>query len=126
LSRLYDTVMALQPQNRRQEVIQTELLRQLEVMTTTRRIRGVISAGIMPDVVWFVLLGGATLTVGFTFFFGTQNLRAQTLMTGMLSILIFSALLVIIAIDYPFSGPVQVTPHAFERTLAEWTGGSPN
>ncbi len=126
LSRLYDTVMALQPQDRRQEVFQAELLRQLETMTTTRRIRGVISAGIMPDVVWLVLLGGAILTIGFTFFFGTQNLRAQTLMAGMLSILIFSALLVIIAIDYPFSGPVHVSPHAFERALAEWTGGNPN
>lgn len=126
LSRLYGTVMALQPQDRRQEVIQTELLRQLETMTTTRRTRGVISAGIMPNVVWWVLLGGATLTIGFTFFFGTQNLRAQTLMAGMLSILIFSALLIIIAIDYPFSGPVHVTPHAFERALAEWTGGNPD
>ena len=36
---------------------------------------------------------GAFLTIGFTLFFGTQNLPAQTLMTGMLSILVFSGLL---------------------------------
>lgn len=126
LSRLYNTVMALEPQDRRQGVIQGELLRQLEIMTTTRRIRGVLSAGIMPGVVWWVLVGGAALTIGFTFFFGTQNLRAQTLMAGMLSVLIFSALLVIIAIDYPFSGPVHVGPHPFERVRAEWTGVNPN
>ena len=74
----------------------------------------------MPGVVWYVLFGGAVVTVAFTFFFGTQNLRAQTLMAGMLAALIFSALLVIIAIDYPFSGPVHIAPHALERVLDQW------
>ncbi len=125
LTQLYETVMGFRPQDRREEMIQAELLRQLEVVTSTRRIRGVLSGGTMPSVVWWVLLGGAILTIGFTFFFGTQNLRAQVLMAGMLSILIFSALLVIIAIDFPFSGPVHVSPHAFERVVAEWMGKDP-
>jgi hypothetical protein len=29
--------------------------------------------------VWLVLFGGAILTIGFTFFFKTENLRAQAL-----------------------------------------------
>jgi hypothetical protein len=29
---------------------------------------------------WVVLFGGAFLTIGFTFFFGAENLRAQSLM----------------------------------------------
>ncbi len=41
-------------------------------------------------------------------------------MTGMLSALIFSALLIIIAIDLPFSGPVRVHPQALEQVLADW------
>jgi hypothetical protein len=41
------------------------------------------------------------VTIAFTFFFGTRNLRAQTMMTGLLALLIFSELLIIVAIDRP-------------------------
>ncbi len=126
LTRIYDTTMAYSPHDRRDQLVQAELLRQLEVVTISRRIRGVLSTGIMPTLVWLVLLGGASLTVGFTFFFGTQNLKAQTLMTGMLSLLIFSALMVIVSIDFPFTGPVKIGPHPFERVLSEWSGHTPD
>lgn len=126
LTRVYTTAMDYIPHDRREQLIQAELLRQLEAITISRRIRGVLSAGVMPLLVWWVLLGGAVLTVGFTFFFGTQNLKAQTLMTGMLSLLIFSALMVIVSIDFPFTGPVRIKPHAFERVLIDWTGHTPD
>jgi len=61
-------------------------------------------------VIWLVLFGGAVLTIGFTFFFGTENLRAQSLMTGILTMLIMSGLLIIVSIDRPFTGAVRVEP----------------
>ena len=121
LGGLYATTLAFNPVTRRDSAIQNELLRQLDIITAARRVRSVISAGIMPNVVWWVLFGGAVVTICFTFFFGTENLRAQTMMTGMLAALMFSALLVIIVIDYPFSGPVRVSPHALEQVLDEWS-----
>ena len=72
--------------------------------------------------VWAVLFGGAALTIGFTFFFGTENLRAQALMTGALAMLIFAALLVIVAIDRPFAGTVIVEPDALADVLADFGG----
>jgi hypothetical protein len=80
----------------------------------------VLSAGIMPAIVWWVLLGGALVTIAFQFFFATENLRAQTFMAGMLSALIFASLLIIVAVDYPFSGPVRIEPHALEQLVGEW------
>jgi len=56
------------------------------------------------------MFGGAVLTIGFTFFFGTENLRAQSLMTGILTMLIMSGLLIIVSIDRPFTGAVTVGP----------------
>ena len=50
------------------------------------------------------------VTIGFTFFFGTENLRAQALMTGGLTLLIFAGLLIIVAIDRPFAGTVTSAP----------------
>ena len=81
-------------------------------MTEARHARLLKAAGIAPGVIWLALFGGAALTVGFTFFFGTQHLRAQSLMTRALAMLILSGLLVIVTIDHPFTGAVKVQPEA--------------
>ena len=79
----------------------------------------------MPGIIWFVLYGGAVLTVGFTFFFGAANLRAQAGMTGALALLIFSALLVVVSIDHPFAGAVKVKPDAIHDVVTDLTHRQP-
>jgi hypothetical protein len=59
------------------------------------------------------------LTIGFPLFFGSENLSAQIAMTGVLSLLVTLGLVVIIAIDHPFTGPVHVRPDALEAAIAE-------
>ena len=78
----------------------------------------------MPNVIWMVLFLGAGLTVGFTLFFGSENLTAQVSMTGVLSLLVTMGLVVILSIDHPFTGPVYIHPDALEAVLAEF-GGPP-
>jgi hypothetical protein len=97
----------------------SEMLRQLELITQSRRARLVASEGAVPSVLWLVLLGGAAIAIGFTFFFGTESLPAQVLMTALLAFLIFSELLVIICIDRPFSGAVKVEPNALAAVLTD-------
>jgi hypothetical protein len=97
----------------------SEMLRQLEVVTQARRARLVASQGAVPNVIWLVLVGGAVVTIGFTFFFGTESLRTQVVMTGFLAVLIFSELLIIVAIDRPFTGTVKVEPNALAAVLAD-------
>ena len=93
-------------------------MHQLDMIAEARLTRLIASEGTVPGVIWFLLFGGAILTIGFTFFFGMKSLPAQTLMTGLLSILIFSELLVIVAIDRLFSGIVKVGPHSVANVLA--------
>src|SRR5262249_7849816 len=97
-----------------------EILRQVDVVTQERRARIAAADGTVPSVLWPVLFWGAAFTVGFTYFFGTQNMRAQTLMTGILAALIFSGLLVIIVIDQPFTGAVMVGPDALSDVLTQF------
>ena len=59
------------------------------------------------------------MTIAFTFFFGVESLRAQTVMTALLAVLIFFELLVVIVIDRPFSGAVKVPPTALAEVLAD-------
>ena len=124
LSAAYAALLRYQPKDARGTALMTELLHQLDQVTQARRSRIVVSAGIVPGIVWIVLFGGALITISFTFFFGTQNVYAQALMTGALSLLIFSALLVIIAIDHPFAGSVRVNSEPLEAVLWD-LGGVP-
>jgi hypothetical protein len=88
-------------------------------MTEARRSRLIAAEGAMPNVIWLVLLGAAAVTIAFTFFFGMESLRAQTVMTALLAVLIFSELLVVIVIDQPFNGAVKVPSAALAEVLAD-------
>lgn len=103
-------------------VLTAEILRQLDEISTARRARFVAADGNVPEILWFVLFGGAVVTVAFTFFFGTPNLHAQALMTGALAALVFSALLTVIVIDHPFAGTVKVQPESLEHVLEDFGG----
>lgn len=122
LNALYSAVLSLTPHDNRETVIVSEIFHQLDLVTQARRNRIVLATGIVPDIVWLVLLAGAILTIGFTFFFGSENLRAQSLMAGLLSLIIFMGLLVIVVIDYPYTGSVRVTPEALVLVLEEFSG----
>jgi hypothetical protein len=121
LNDVYSAALRWEPTDSRGAAIFAEVLHQLDLVTQARRARIVVAAGIVPGIVWLVLFGGAFITIAFTFFFGTPNLRAQAMMTGALTVLIFSGLLVIIAIDHPFSGTVRVEPEPLETVLADFS-----
>jgi hypothetical protein len=120
LKAIYTALIGSEPQPGN-TALMSEILYQLDVLTQARRVRLVAAEGVVPGVVWAILFGGATVTIVFTFFFGTRNLLAQTLMTGLLSFLIFSELLVAISIDRPFTGAVKVGPQALAEVLADFT-----
>jgi hypothetical protein len=69
----------------------------------------------VPGVIWTVLLGAGAITVGFTFFFGTRNARAQGLMIAGLSVTIGVVLLSILALEHPFAGFTRIEPDAFHQ-----------
>jgi uncharacterized protein DUF4239 len=119
LDDIYGALLTFSPGDGRGTTLLTETLRQLDLLTEARRTRLVLASGAVPGVLWFVLFGGAVVTVGFTLFFGTENLRVQAIMTGILAFLIFSGLHVIIAIDHPFAGSVKVQPEALLAVLED-------
>jgi hypothetical protein len=119
LDDLYAALLAFHPVDLRDAGIQSDLLHQLDHLTQARRDRLVMASGTVPGVLWFVLFGGAFLTISFTFFFGAENVFVQALMTGVLTALILSALLVAIAIDRPFAGSVKVTAEPLGRVLKD-------
>ncbi len=110
LNSLYAAALALNRSGARTTADMSEVFRQLDNVTAARRVRLHLATGLVPNVIWIVLFTGALLTVGFTLFFGSENLVAQVSMTGVLSVLVTMGLVVIISIDHPFTGPVYIHP----------------
>ena len=125
LNQLYSAALALNRSGTRNTADMTEVFRQIDNVTAARRIRLHLATGLVPDVIWIALFMGALLTVGFTLFFGSENLLAQVSMTGVLSLLVTLGLVVIISVDHPFTGPVYIHPDALATVLEEF-GKPPN
>ncbi len=122
LDTLYRSAVDLAQDKTRQPAVIGEIFTQLDSITKARRTRLHLAAGIVPGIVWLVLSAGAVLTVGFTFFFGTRNLAAQVMMSGVLSALVFIGLLVIVSLSHPFTGPAAVDSKVLQRVAEDFGG----
>ena len=123
LDALYATAITFTGRSPQAPAVQAELFKQLDAITQARRTRLHLASGIVPEVLWGVLFAGAALTVAFTFFFGTENLAAQVMMTGILTIIVFMGLFVIVSIDHPFTGPVHIDSAPLETVLKDFRTG---
>jgi len=118
LGALYRAAMGLNRAGGRSIPDMNEVFTQIDNLTLARRVRLHLSTGLVPEIIWNTLFAGAGLTVCFALFFGSPNAFAHLAMTAILSIVLASGLVVIIALDHPFSGPVHIPPEALERVLA--------
>jgi hypothetical protein len=73
----------------------------------------------MPWILWFVLIVGGLITLGYPAFFGSTNLVAQILMTAALAVLVALTMLLGLAFDYPFTGDVQISAFPFDQALRQ-------
>jgi Flp pilus assembly protein TadB len=94
-------------------------LRQLAGIEDNRNERLDSSDGSVPPILWFVMIVGALITLGYPAFLGTSNLVAQTLMTAALAALVALALLPALILDFPFTGQVALTTGAFHEALQQ-------
>jgi hypothetical protein len=118
LSALYRAAMALNRTGTRSIPDMSEVFTQIDNLTLARRVRLHLSTGLVPEIIWITLFAGAGLTVCFALFFGSPNALPQLAMTAILSIVLAAGLVVIVALDHPFSGPVHISPEALEHVLA--------
>jgi hypothetical protein len=121
LDGIYAALLSPRPSAPRDIALLSEGLYQADQLTEARRARVVAASGVVPGVIWLVLIVGALATICFTFFFGAESIVAQVLMTGGLSVMIFTGLLTVVAMDSPFSGIVRVDSAPLETVLRDFT-----
>jgi hypothetical protein len=98
--------------------IYQESLRRLNDLGEYRRLRIISSNDFIPGVIWFVLITCAMVSVGYTFFFGSKNIRPQYVMTAVLALINALILLLIYILDHPFQGSNRVGSFAFQHILS--------
>ncbi|HUI21213.1 MAG TPA: DUF4239 domain-containing protein [Methylocella sp.] len=123
LDALYAAALRLTESKSKDAAISGAMFAQLDTLTQARRSRLHAAAGAVPGVLWAALFCGALLTVGFAFFFGSENLPAQVIMIGILSAIVFMGLLVIVSIDHPFTGPVHISSEPLQTVIEDFAHG---
>jgi hypothetical protein len=111
---LYD---GYSPKTETERIFFAESVRKLNELCELRRARLIDAKTGVHPVLWFVLLFGSASTIIFTYFFGSENLTAQIMMTSIISILLALILFTILAFDFPFTGDVSVSPKPFSDML---------
>jgi hypothetical protein len=106
-----------EPNGTREAALYERMLDDVQHVDDERRMRLLASREGIPRLMWGVLIGGAVVTVLFTYFFGIKNLRAQLAMTALYVVSIGFVLFLVAAVEYPYSGTVEVTPEAMEAVI---------
>jgi hypothetical protein len=119
LDQLSRAIFAVSPTTSQELALYQEALRLLAVMTDNRNERLDSSDGSMPLILWFVLIVGGLITLGYPAFFGSTNKLAQILMTAALAELVALALLLGLAFDYPFTGDARISAFPFDQALRQ-------
>jgi Protein of unknown function (DUF4239) len=117
LERLSTAVFQIEPQNLKELAHYQNALRLLTLIADNRGERIDSANGSVPLLLWFVLIVGGIITLGYPAFFGASNQLAQTLMTATLAALVALSLLLALALDYPFTGDEKISVLPFEAAL---------
>lgn len=117
-NQLWRAYHEFKPQDDHQRIWYSASLQRLNALGDHRRDRLLSMGSGVPGIIWTVLLGAGAITIGFSFFFGMRNARAQGLMTAGLSVTIGVVLLSILALEHPFAGITRVDPGPFEQLEA--------
>lgn len=112
--KLYAT---FEPVTEREKIYYQEILQKMNQGGELRRERLADAVTGINPILWFVLLLGGIITIAFTFFFGADNIKAQIVMTTLLSLLIVLILFTTLSMDYPFNGDVNIGPQPFQQIL---------
>ncbi|MFO1417921.1 MAG: DUF4239 domain-containing protein [Methylotetracoccus sp.] len=87
-----------------------------------RRARTNLAIYGVPPIEWLVLVLGGVVTITFTYFFSVESIRAQTVMTTFVSLLIALNVYLVVLFAAPFSGDLRVQPDAMELDRAIFRG----
>jgi len=107
-------VSHFEPKTQGESNMQAKLLQDLDLLFSSRRTRQLAAQSHIPEVIWWIILWGGMLTVGFTYLFGPPSLSMHLTMTAGVAASLTLVIVLIVTFDYPFRGEVTIGTDAFQ------------
>jgi Protein of unknown function (DUF4239) len=115
---LWAIVLAYRPVDGREQILVDKAIDELDAISRARGQRLDYYQQDLPSVVWTVIYLGCLMTIGFSYFFGSNVFRAQVLMCGFFSILLGLTILAILELAHPYQGVVTISDEPFRYALS--------
>lgn len=115
LHAVWALVRAYNPETQAQGAWYDEMLDRLSNAGDARQQRLHNAATQLPTLVWIVLLFGGLVTIAFSFMFGARHYALHLTMVFALAGIISMVLVLIAALDHPYTGLAMIHPDVFER-----------
>ena len=74
---------------------------------------------------WVLLIGGAFISLAFTYTFATDDVVIHGVCVGLTAALMGFVLYLILALDRPFVGTMAVSPETYQRVIDTWLPDGP-
>jgi Protein of unknown function (DUF4239) len=116
--KLWSIVLSYHTADSREQMLVDKAIDQLNIINETRSIRYLFYADDLPTVVWTVIYLGCAITIGFSYFFGSNVFRAQEIMCAFFSIMLGMTILAIVELAHPYQGVVTISDEPFRYALS--------
>jgi hypothetical protein len=116
---MWNVMDSIEPVTEAQKIKYASLLETLKELGDARTLRTSDSGSSIPGLLWFILVLGAVITIGFATLLQGSNNRLHLLKVMMFSLLLSFNGLLIYLLDHPYQGYFQIKPTAYERRAKE-------
>ena len=106
------TLKTIKPETIQQQAAYGDMLQRFTAMREYRYTRLYGKRYELPFPIWFSVIFGGLITIGFTLFFSMHSTRAQVLLIFFVSAMIWSNILIISEVQNPFNGIGITQPRA--------------
>jgi hypothetical protein len=114
INRFQGILLNFEPVTEGQKVFHAEAFRAYNTMIQARRMRlDAVSTG-LPEVMWTVVLMGAIISLGASFFFQVDDVRLHVILVTLLAMFIGMVIFMTMALDRPFRGDLGVRPDPYQ------------
>lgn len=114
---LWKEITVYTPKSDTEQNVHQQIVSEICGMTESHRTRLVAARHGVAPVLWVVLIVGGIFTVMFTYFFGVESVKAQIIMTAVVSLTLALNVFLVYIFGNPFSGDLSVHPDAFKLDL---------
>jgi hypothetical protein len=111
---LWKEVMKYEPTSVKEQAFFATALDNMTRLGDFRRLRMISMRSQIPDVMWFVVIVFGVLTLGFGYFFASENVRMQAAMNAIVNFCVILVLALVLHMDHPFTGSMSIDNGAYK------------